>query len=256
MTNSQINRFQQFLNAYGAFSLFKSCVQEYGFQKIGYKEYVKSVQPLMAIRYAFPWDKSSTFNTEYWERINDLWENICIKKDYTSGLSTDGLKQSIRTLFSGRQILNNDDIVFEKQLNDKCMEDYTFYDFETRPQSARMSDNELSINHSEKNKSITFNIQVSDEIIQSGLMKLRVRKDNITGDLHLILNREHGSKITFTGKTRKNVTVINKALAEFLVKELQLDEKSIRDVINISKNISNSNEYRTYKIIRKPSVGK
>ena len=131
------------------------------------------------------------------------------------------------------------------------MEDFTFFDFESRNWRSRMEDDEFAVNHSVSYKSVTFNQAISEEIIRSGLTKVRIRKDNITGDLHFVFNSENGSRITVTGKTRKNVVVANRSLVGFLVEQLRLDEDSARDVMHLSKNLANAGGYLTYKIMKK-----
>lgn len=134
-------------------------------------------------------------------------------------------------------------------LKDSDMEDFTFYDFTSNERGRRLQKNQFSINHKKGNFSVTFCIETSKQILDRELMFVRIRKDNITGDLHFIFNKQTGCKISVTGKSSKNVTIINKEFAMFFVKELRLSSDSDRDIAEHSNNLSNSGDYLTYKII-------
>lgn len=129
------------------------------------------------------------------------------------------------------------------------MEDFTFYDF-GNSNSRKLEPNHFSVNHKKSNYSVTFNLNTSKQILDSGLIFVRIRKDNITGDLHFVFNKQLGCKVSETGNSRKNVTIINKKLTMFLVEELKLSSESDRDVVEHSNNLSNSSDYLTYKIMR------
>lgn len=137
--------------------------------------------------------------------------------------------------------------------NNKKMEDFTFYDFEKKPavSDRTIGKGHAALNYNKKNMCLSFGTHESADIIKANLMKVRVRVDNITGDMHLVFNRDQGAPATIK---KKNINVVNKDLVEFLITTqcLSLKEGS-RHIIDISENLSNSKDYITYKIIRKKS---
>lgn len=299
MIAKEISVFHKFLKLRGALDLFKGAISSYGFEKKNINEYEKSVSALMAIRYAFPWNKVNAILN--WDSINDKWEDVCIKHGFHELKDYDyyDIKLNIDGLFQGEQNLlkqcskcqrylpessfyiRRDNRKIQSQCIDCCkahgrlkngttgvykkegdnlknsnMEDFTFYDFTSSDGKRRLQENQFSINHKKSNHSVTVCQQLSTTILNTKLLYLRIRKDNITGDIHFVFNREVGCKITTNGSSEnKNVTIINKPLVEFLVKELSLSESSERDVLELSKNLSNSPDYLTYKILRKEYKG-
>jgi len=136
-------------------------------------------------------------------------------------------------------------------IENNIMEDYTFDDFDKSCTRSKLQENEISINYKKSNHTVTFNQDVSAEIVIGGLTHVRIRKDNITGDIHFVFNNTTGCAATIRNtKGAKNIIIINKDLVDFLVKELNLDKNVSRSVIEISGNLANrSSEYLTYKII-------
>lgn len=146
---------------------------------------------------------------------------------------------------------SSDNQVSPSNNNDK-MEDFTFYDFEKKPavSDRTIGKGHAALNYNKKNMCLSFGVHESTDIIKAKLMKVRVRVDNITGDMHLVFNRDQGAQATI--KNQKNISILNKDLVEFLMTTqcLPLNEGS-RHIIDISGNLSNSPDYITYKIIRK-----
>lgn len=72
------------------------------------------------------------------------------------------------------------------------MEDYTFYDFEAKPTRS-----ERYIHFSKTNSVCLSRVSknIAKEIEQKRLTKCRVRRDNITGEICLIINNEKGSPV-------------------------------------------------------------
>ena len=132
------------------------------------------------------------------------------------------------------------------------MEDFTFYDFDkTGTISDRVIDKgKAAINYKNKKGSyLSFGIRESSEIISKGLLKMRVRVDNITGAIHLLFNKEQGAPAAVRNK--KNITLVNQQLVDFLADRLGLEKKpGVRHIINIGDNISNSDGFVTYGVTK------
>lgn len=129
------------------------------------------------------------------------------------------------------------------------MEDFTFYDF-GNGSSCRIGDDQIAINHKKNNYSITFSQTKSKEILKSGLKRVRIRVDNITGEIHFVINNDFGAILGRTGSgSSVNVKIGNKQLVKFLCNRLKFDEKSDRDLVYISNDLANNKDYITYKII-------
>lgn len=135
----------------------------------------------------------------------------------------------------------------EKQSNENNMEDYTFYDFDNSNQDSRIiAEGTAVIYYRTKNKYLIFGKTESEEILRSGLIKMRVRVDNITGAIHFLFNKETGA----TSNTKsKNVRFTNSELVEFLMVQLGLERKEgSRHVISIGQNLSRTSDFITYKV--------
>lgn len=138
-----------------------------------------------------------------------------------------------------------------KNENIQNMEDFTFYDFEQRSsvRERTLNDGQAAINYKKKGSYVTFNLTASNEIRNAGLNRVRVRIDHITGDMHLVFNKEHGAMVTL--KNKKNVTVSNQQMVDFLMDRLHLDKKEgTRHVIKVGANLSNVDEFITYILIK------
>lgn len=72
------------------------------------------------------------------------------------------------------------------------MEDYTFYDFETKDERPTRY-----IHFSKINKvcSARMSKDIAKEIDSSGLTRCRVRRDNITGEICLVFNKDKGAQV-------------------------------------------------------------
>ena len=76
------------------------------------------------------------------------------------------------------------------------VEDFTFFDFAAQADRTRLKSNQFSINRKRKNQMLTFNKEVSCLAMERGLLFLRIRKDNITGDLHPVFTKDTGLPVT------------------------------------------------------------
>ena len=130
------------------------------------------------------------------------------------------------------------------------MEDFTFFDFEKKSSLVNsIGPNKFAINNKRGNYTVVMNIEDSKAIIDANLMRLRLRQDNITGALHFVFNATVGA--TCIIKNKKNVTVANKDLVEFLIKALGYTNTSERVLVDISDNLSRTRDYVTF-LIKKP----
>lgn len=130
------------------------------------------------------------------------------------------------------------------------MEDFTFYDFEKRSVSTnRLTSNQVRIYTMKGNYAIYFNANVSKKIAEHALCFLRIAKNNLTGELYFVFNNKVGCKVKWTGQ---NIVIYNKDMAQFLAKECSLNDKC-KEIINITRNLSNTQDFFTYKIDSKTS---
>ena len=95
---------------------------------------------------------------------------------------------------------------------------------------------------------ITINIEDGKIIREKQMTHLRLRKDNVTGELCLVFNKEKGIPLKIEAGVQ-TTTIQCKALVVFLYKELNLKlEKKTRHIFRMSENIANSDEYVTFRI--------
>lgn len=134
-----------------------------------------------------------------------------------------------------------------EQPNESDMEDYTFYDFETPKKDSRIiAEGTAVIYYRSKNKYLIFGKTESEEIRNNGLVRMRVRIDNITGAIHFVFNKTKGAMYKASGK---NVKFTINDMVEFLMVHLRLERKEgSRHVINIGKNLSRISDCITYKV--------
>lgn len=135
-------------------------------------------------------------------------------------------------------------------LTEKKVEDFTFFDFEKKSSLANsIGPNKFAINNKRGNYTVVMNIEDSKAIIDAGLMRLRLRQDNITGAMHFVFNATVGAACCI--KNKRNVAVSNKDLVEFLIKSLGYDKATERVLVDISDNLSRTRDYVTF-LIKKP----
>ena len=129
------------------------------------------------------------------------------------------------------------------------MEDFTFYDFD---KSSNVRDRVIeagkaAINYKKTGSYLSFGVNESSAIIKGGLLKMRVRVDNITGAMHFVFNKDQGA--TAAVRNKKNVVLTNKQLVDFLIERLRIEAKeNERYLINIGKNLSNTDNFITFNV--------
>ena len=122
------------------------------------------------------------------------------------------------------------------------MEYYTFYDFEAKPtRSGRYihfsKTNKLCLSRVSKN--------IAKEIEQKRLTKCRVRRDNITGEICLVFNKDKGAQVS------RNTNGIfirgGEKFYDFFRAMFDIDGQDTFN-LNLSENKSNSDEFLTYVV--------
>ena len=124
--------------------------------------------------------------------------------------------------------------------------DYVFHDFSEKSRVSLKSD-VITVYTGETSPTLAVNPVIGGEVWDRQLLRLRIREDLLTGQLHLVFNREHG----VTGRRdKKTVKWSNKELVMFLKDRLKLEGyRTTR--LKISENLANSDEFMTYEIIGK-----
>lgn len=129
------------------------------------------------------------------------------------------------------------------------MEDFTFLDFTANRGSKRLENHTISF-YFGSTSAMTLNIEDSKVIRDKDLTHLRLRIDNLTGELALIFNKKMGLELK---KNRDNygVTICNKSLVTALHQYLHLPiEGKTYHVFAISEDKANSEDYATFKILK------
>lgn len=144
--------------------------------------------------------------------------------------------------------------------------DYEFLDFTDKKGFSQLCDHEFSVfgrdcvtksdgRRTAPNYSFRLNKADSEHLFASELDRLRLRRDRMTNDLHLIFNREEGMQVKFDKSTRGHVaTVTNKQFVEYLAAHYAVEKDAngvLRSVFDITGDLSNSPEYATYRIVGK-----
>lgn len=132
-------------------------------------------------------------------------------------------------------------------------EDYQWFDFDKSCRGGHRGGLDESTIRVSATKSkwhaVYFNHKISEEIKGSELTRMRIRVDLVTGDMHLIFNKDRGATVNI--KTRF-VQINNKELVEFLMDKMgkEYDENNhVLFSVHVSPNLSNSQKFLTYKIL-------
>lgn len=127
------------------------------------------------------------------------------------------------------------------------MEDYTFFDFENSRRGREISGFAMRVYNKRGNRRVQFSKNVGEVVTKRGLSKLRIRKDNMTGRIHLLFNRDKGVTIKNNGSNSPFSLRVNSVdMAAFLVKTFSLMDG---DVLNLSDDLSQSDEYATFEVL-------
>lgn len=89
-----------------AYAQFMNNYNRYSFEQgKPMRDYLASIHPLLAVRYAFPWDKDRNVkDAKFWSNFNATWEKTCYEKKwaFTDGLEDydwNSLKREVAALF-------------------------------------------------------------------------------------------------------------------------------------------------------------
>jgi hypothetical protein len=101
---------------------------------------------------------------------------------------------------------------------------------------------------------LSLSTKVFNVLKKKGLNGFRVRKDNVTGELLLIfLDYVEGKygKVNYGGRNDNTAIIQNRKFVDFLVKEFKLNGVELHShEIELSEDISNSDKYATFRIIK------
>lgn len=128
------------------------------------------------------------------------------------------------------------------------MEDYTFIDFDNGSvqRAIKFVGREMLISSNKHSMYIRLSNSVSDEIDRKSLDRLRIRIDNLTGDIYLVFNCSIG--LSFHKRIgRKTISINSKELVEKLNSLIKNNE--LKRIEKLSDDLSNSDLYATYKIM-------
>lgn len=129
------------------------------------------------------------------------------------------------------------------------MNDFIFHDFDKAcHRYPSLQDDEVSITRTEKSMYIFLNRKISSDIQEMGFRKLRIMENAITGELYLLFNKKNGCSINPSVVKKPSIMIANTGLVQFIVNKLGLTQIG-RDILKISKNKANSNDYLTYQIL-------
>lgn len=123
------------------------------------------------------------------------------------------------------------------------MEDYTFYDFETTDERPTRY-----IHFSKINTAFWARVSknIAKEIDSSGLTRCRVRRDNITGEICLVLNKDKGAQV---GRNSNGLFIRGgKQFYEFFKKMFNMKEDAFNLLLSHDK--SNNFDYLTYVVTK------
>lgn len=125
--------------------------------------------------------------------------------------------------------------------------DFTIIDFENAQRGRRvLQDNEATIKDDGHNRILYINKHVRDIVVKAGCTKLRIRKDNLLGNLHLIFSKEQG--LQCSDKKKAQLCYANKPLVEFLFKELGFAQGSGIYKLELGENLSTNPDYYIYGV--------
>lgn len=116
----------------------------------------------------------------------------------------------------------------------------------------KMTEDVISITYNEgKNTSLTFNQDISKEIKKRGFKKIMIYQDDITGEINLVIGSK-GLSLSVTGKeeTSFNYKLGSKSWVKGLCKELLIELDGKKHLLQISKNLSKTEECLSYRILK------
>lgn len=135
---------------------------------------------------------------------------------------------------------------------------FTFIDFSASPRRTSVGerkDNAFILYVKGKGGyDMTFSSPIKETVKKHNLYNLRLREDDLTGEVYIVFcQKENALKIrtNMKNKGRGDMGVSNKDLYDYLSKG---DYSGL--VLILSENLSNSDQYATYKIISREKLHK
>lgn len=143
--------------------------------------------------------------------------------------------------------------------------DFTFLDFKPARGGAKKLSGEyqyfFSVSRHTKAESrcnsyrTAFSTKVSEVVFLKGLTHFRLRRDNITGDLHIIFLKDSSgqcAKVCWEGRAGEKgvVRMYNKELCNFFASQIGRKGDFNPTYWQLSEDLSNNDDYATFKIIK------
>lgn len=130
--------------------------------------------------------------------------------------------------------------------------DITFFDFGGEAKShSSIRNHEINVFLTETNHDITFNIFDSETILKGGFTRVRIARINLTGEILIVFNNDNGFTFSKPSSNSKNVRLRKKGVSQFIIQQVTKQSANGKYTFQISENVSNSDEYLTYKIIKR-----
>lgn len=113
----------------------------------------------------------------------------------------------------------------------------------------KMSSDEIALNYLErKYYCLTFNQDVTKDIIAGGYTHLNIKQDDITGEIGLDVNKEKGLLLSRSGKKSLNMKMSSKDWVIRLYKAFNIPIGE-RRILKITKNLSTIDKCMFFRII-------
>lgn len=131
------------------------------------------------------------------------------------------------------------------------MEEFTFYYFDKASRGNRITGRKVRVHNKPGNRTIAFSSDCTSEIVAIPNPKMGFRKDNLTGDLFILISSDKGIEVKANNRNCKapSPIVYSKAIVDFMVQELHLTD--IASDVEISENLANRPDIAIYKILTK-----
>lgn len=103
---------------------------------------------------------------------------------------------------------------------------------------------------------MTFNLEISNRVKKEGFKALKIAVNTLTGEFYFVFVKEkvgnESINITFAGQKKSSVCIRMKQAVCHVAKLLGLDQETeFRTLIDISTNLSKSEDQMTFKVLAK-----
>lgn len=143
-----------------------------------------------------------------------------------------------------------------KERNNNEKSDFTFFDFESK-RGGRNTIPERGfqlyiLKGKSQNYTLSMGKLVSKQIIEKGLDKMRIRVDNITGQIHLVFNKTIGKSLNKPPKGSCICRVGGRELVKCIIDHmggvLTPQNAALKLIGDCSPDLSNSKDYATFEL--------